>query len=77
MESLEELQLLNLEQLNEKVDQAKRMHYQFLCELNLSNVSKDQQREALAMSEQIKMVDYVFGEKLCDAHLLKTKSWAL
>lgn len=76
MESLEELKILNLEQLNEKVDHAKRMHYQFLSELNLSNVSKDQQREALAMSDQVKMIDYVFGQKLCDAHLLKTKSWA-
>lgn len=77
MESLEELQTLTCEELYEKIDHAKRMHYQFLCDLNLSNVSQDERKEAFSMSQKIKEIDYVFGQKLCDQQLIKAKNWAL
>lgn len=74
MKNMEELELLSIEQLEEKLNNAKRVHYQFLYELDLSNVSKDQQRKDSLMRYQVQMIDYVYGKKICDDMLMKNKS---
>lgn len=77
MKIMEELSLLSYEELYEKLDHEKRKHYQFLCDLDLSNVSKDELQTAFEMMNKVKHIDYVFGQKLCDHYLLKQKNWSL
>lgn len=76
MALLEELRLLELDALNERLAQTKEAHYQFFLKLDLSNLTQDQKVESLRYTELVDSINYVIGQKIYEKCAEKGYGWA-
>jgi hypothetical protein len=60
---LNELKILDLNALSEKLVQTKEKHYQLFLGFDLSNVTPAQRAEASKMELLIRAIEYVIGQK--------------